>query len=39
MEGVGSRAVYRLSASPEFILGFVSRLGFEGFRELIDTLV
>jgi hypothetical protein len=35
---VGS-AVYRLSASPEFIVGFVSRLGFEGFRELVGTLV
>jgi hypothetical protein len=33
------RSVYRLSASPGFILGFVSRLGFKEFRELIDTLV
>jgi hypothetical protein len=39
MEGVGGRPVYRLSASPEFIVGFVSRLGFEGFREIIGALV
>jgi hypothetical protein len=32
------RIVYRLSASPEFILGFVSGLGFKEFRELIDAL-
>jgi hypothetical protein len=33
------RPVYRLSASPEFIVGFVSRLDFRGFRELVDMLV
>jgi hypothetical protein len=32
------RPVYRLSASPEFILGFVSRLGIKEFRGLIDAL-
>jgi hypothetical protein len=39
MEGAGKAPVYRLSASPEFIVGFVSRLGLEGFRGLIGALV
>jgi hypothetical protein len=33
-----NRIVYRLSASPEFILRFVSRLGFKEFSSLIDML-
>jgi len=31
-------AVYRLSASPGFILGFVSRIGFKEFSDMIDIL-